>query len=29
LLVRHVAMAFDAYLPEQQKREQPLFSRTV
>ncbi|MBW2382721.1 MAG: oxygen-independent coproporphyrinogen III oxidase [Deltaproteobacteria bacterium] len=29
LLVRHVAMAFDAYLPEQQKRDQPLFSRTV
>jgi oxygen-independent coproporphyrinogen-3 oxidase len=29
LLVRNVAMAFDAYLPEQQKAGRPMFSRTV
>jgi oxygen-independent coproporphyrinogen-3 oxidase len=29
LLVRNVAMVFDAYLPEQQRAERPLFSRTV
>jgi oxygen-independent coproporphyrinogen-3 oxidase len=29
LLVRTVAMAFDAYLPEQQKRGQRIFSKTV
>jgi oxygen-independent coproporphyrinogen-3 oxidase len=29
LLVRNVAMAFDAYLPEQQKSGRPIFSKTV
>jgi oxygen-independent coproporphyrinogen-3 oxidase len=29
LLVRNVAMAFDAYLPEQQRTGRPIFSRTV
>ena len=29
LLVRNVAMAFDAYLPEQQRAGARLFSRTV
>jgi oxygen-independent coproporphyrinogen-3 oxidase len=29
LLVRNIAMAFDAYLPDQQKGDTPLFSRTV
>jgi len=29
LLVRNVAMLFDAYLPEQQRAGRPLFSRTV
>jgi oxygen-independent coproporphyrinogen-3 oxidase len=29
LLVRNVAMAFDAYLPEQQKAGKPMFSKTV
>ena len=29
LLVRNVAMAFDAYLPEQQRAGRPIFSRTV
>jgi oxygen-independent coproporphyrinogen-3 oxidase len=29
LLVRNVAMAFDAYLPEQQRSGRPIFSRTV
>lgn len=29
LLVRNVAMVFDAYLPEQQRSGRPLFSRTV
>jgi len=29
LFVRNVAMLFDAYLPEQQKAGQPMFSRTV
>jgi hypothetical protein len=29
LLVRNVAMAFDAYLPEQQRESARLFSRTV
>jgi oxygen-independent coproporphyrinogen-3 oxidase len=29
LFVRNVAMAFDAYLPEQQKSGQPMFSKTV
>jgi len=29
LLVRNVAMAFDAYLAEQQKGEKPMFSKTV
>jgi oxygen-independent coproporphyrinogen-3 oxidase len=29
LLVRNIAMAFDAYLPEQQRGKAPLFSRTV
>jgi oxygen-independent coproporphyrinogen-3 oxidase len=29
LLVRNVAMVFDAYLPEQQKTGRPMFSRTV
>jgi oxygen-independent coproporphyrinogen-3 oxidase len=29
LLVRHVAMAFDAYLPDQQRQDRPLFSRTL
>jgi oxygen-independent coproporphyrinogen-3 oxidase len=29
LLVRNVAMVFDAYLPDQRARERPLFSRTV
>ena len=29
LLVRNLAMAFDAYLPEQQRAGRPMFSRTV
>ena len=29
LLVRNVAMVFDAYLPEQQRSGRPIFSRTV
>jgi oxygen-independent coproporphyrinogen-3 oxidase len=29
LLVRNVAMAFDAYLPAQQQSDGPLFSKTV
>jgi oxygen-independent coproporphyrinogen-3 oxidase len=29
LLVRNIAMAFDAYLPEQQLGDQPMFSKTV
>jgi oxygen-independent coproporphyrinogen-3 oxidase len=29
LLVRNLAMAFDAYLPEQQRLGRPMFSRTV
>jgi oxygen-independent coproporphyrinogen-3 oxidase len=29
LLVRNVAMAFDAYLPEQQRAAKPIFSKTV
>jgi len=29
LLVRNIAMAFDAYLAEQQRSEKPLFSKTV
>jgi oxygen-independent coproporphyrinogen-3 oxidase len=29
LLVRNIAMAFDAYLPEQQQADRPLFSKTV
>jgi oxygen-independent coproporphyrinogen-3 oxidase len=29
LLVRNVAMHFDAYLPEQQKSGKPMFSKTV
>jgi len=29
LLVRNVAMTFDAYLPEQQRHAGPLFSRTI
>jgi oxygen-independent coproporphyrinogen-3 oxidase len=29
LLVRNVAMVFDAYLPEQQKTGKPMFSKTV
>ena len=29
LLVRNIAMAFDAYLADQQRGEQPLFSKTV
>jgi oxygen-independent coproporphyrinogen-3 oxidase len=29
LLVRNIAMTFDAYLAEQQKGEQPMFSKTV
>ena len=29
LLVRNVAMVFDAYLPEQQRTGRPIFSRTV
>jgi len=29
LLVRNIAMVFDAYLPEQQRSAQPLFSKTV
>ncbi len=29
LLVRNIAMAFDAYLPDQQRAAQPIFSRTV
>ena len=29
LFVRNVAMVFDAYLPEQQKTGQPMFSKTV
>lgn len=29
LVVRNVAMAFDAYLPDQQRAERPLFSQTV
>jgi len=29
LLVRNIAMAFDAYLAEQQKGEKPMFSKTV
>jgi len=29
LLVRNIAMAFDAYLPEQQQSAQPMFSKTV
>jgi oxygen-independent coproporphyrinogen-3 oxidase len=29
LLVRNIAMTFDAYLADQQKGEQPMFSKTV
>jgi len=29
LLVRNIAMAFDAYLADQQKGEKPMFSKTV
>jgi hypothetical protein len=29
LLVRNIAMHFDAYLPEQQKSGKPMFSKTV
>jgi len=29
LLVRNVAMTFDAYLADQQKGEKPMFSKTV
>jgi oxygen-independent coproporphyrinogen-3 oxidase len=29
LLVRNIAMVFDAYLADQQKGEQPMFSKTV
>jgi oxygen-independent coproporphyrinogen-3 oxidase len=29
LFVRNVAMAFDAYLPDQQRGDQPMFSKTV
>ena len=29
LLVRNVAMVFDAYLPEQRKAGKPMFSKTV
>jgi hypothetical protein len=29
LLVRNIAMVFDAYLADQQKASQPMFSKTV